>query len=367
MTDPVSVTQGVEMLPVGEAISAIADYCRKRREEGLDPLWSHMPDVLRAVSHTRPAAAGSVRESGEVYRHKKRNTAYIVIGEAELQTATGDLVDGSALVVYQGVDGKMWAREEGEFHDGRFERLFTAAPTPDVAASSPEPRTVDAFRDLERAPLAALHRLQQTGSPAAKPKLGGSILQWAADEIAVLRAAAPKVTSDTDAAASTSTAVAAGEVACGHCNGEGDINHGDHPCFACGGSGRRHMTFKSTREQAIAIAQEEARELGYSADDVAALSEPDGDDLFVIQAVERALSAAPDAAASEAGEVAIWSGEHRAYWRRGSRGEGAGYTLNVEEAGVWSRADAVRLTSHCGPEKLIALHERPTTQGGAEG
>lgn len=62
-----------------------------------------------------------------------------------------------------------------------------AASTPDAAAS--EAGEVDAFRDLERAPLAALHRLQHTGSPAAKPKLGGSILQWAADEIAALRAA----------------------------------------------------------------------------------------------------------------------------------------------------------------------------------
>ena len=90
-----------------------------------------------------------------------------------------------------------------------------AAPTPDAAASrDPDPawlndpasleggipdaaaseageagEDMDSFRDLERAPLAALHRLQHTGSPAAKPKLGGSILQWAADEIAALRAA----------------------------------------------------------------------------------------------------------------------------------------------------------------------------------
>ncbi len=62
-------------------------------------------------------------------------------------------------------------------------------------------------------------------------------------------------------------------------------------------------------------------------------------------------------------DVAIWSGEHRAYWRRGSRGEGANYTLNLDEAGVWSRDDAIRLTSHCGPEKLIALHDRPNLAG----
>jgi hypothetical protein len=106
-------------------------------------------------------------------------------------------------------------------------------------------------------------------------------------------------------------AVPAGEVDCGHCNGEGDINDGDHSCFTCGGSGRRPAPMeaarpasdKGIREAAIAIAQIEARELGYCDDDVAALAEPDGDDLLVIQAVERALAApkvASDAAMREA-------------------------------------------------------------------
>jgi len=60
-----------------------------------------------------------------------------------------------------------------------------------LATHSPAPMAGEVFRDLEREPLAALHRLQHTGVPAAKPKLGGSILQWAADEIATLRAAHP--------------------------------------------------------------------------------------------------------------------------------------------------------------------------------
>jgi hypothetical protein len=55
-------------------------------------------------------------------RHKKRGTTYTVIGEAELQMAH-DLVDGASLVIYQGEDGKWWAREEGEFDDGRFEEI----------------------------------------------------------------------------------------------------------------------------------------------------------------------------------------------------------------------------------------------------
>lgn len=43
------------------------------------------------------------------------------------------------------------------------------------------------------------------------------------------------------------------------------------------------------RKLAILIAQEEATELGYCDEDIAALAEPDGDDLLTVQAVERAL------------------------------------------------------------------------------
>ena len=56
----------------------------------------------------------------ERYRHKKRGTVYEVIGEAELQTNTDNLVDGSQMMVYRGEDGKLWCRHYDEFHDGRF-------------------------------------------------------------------------------------------------------------------------------------------------------------------------------------------------------------------------------------------------------
>ena len=68
-----------------------------------------------------------------------------------------------------------------------------------LATHSPAPMAGEVFRDLEREPLAALHRLQHAGTPAAKPKLGGSILQWAADEIAALRAAHPSMQEGDDA------------------------------------------------------------------------------------------------------------------------------------------------------------------------
>jgi hypothetical protein len=50
--------------------------------------------------------------------------------------------------------------------------------------------------------------------------------------------------------------------------------------------------------------------------------------------------------------VLIYSGEHRAYWRP----DGAGYTTDRDSAGRWWLEDAVRHTSHCGPEKKIEFH-----------
>jgi len=71
-------------------------------------------------------AADALEPSGDVverYRHVKRGTIYEVVGRAELQMSFDSLVDGSEMVVYRGDDGKMWVREESEFHDGRFQAL----------------------------------------------------------------------------------------------------------------------------------------------------------------------------------------------------------------------------------------------------
>jgi hypothetical protein len=59
------------------------------------------------------------------HRHVKRGTLYRVLGKAELQTARSAHVlgEGATLIVYQGEDGKLWLRDEGEFNDGRFEKL----------------------------------------------------------------------------------------------------------------------------------------------------------------------------------------------------------------------------------------------------
>ncbi|MFG1255930.1 hypothetical protein V5F79_01295 [Xanthobacter flavus] len=64
------------------------------------------------------------------HRHVKRGSEYRVIGEAEAQVSTGDyrpdwtierlIADGDRLTIYQGADGKLWARFTDEFNDGRF-------------------------------------------------------------------------------------------------------------------------------------------------------------------------------------------------------------------------------------------------------
>lgn len=63
-------------------------------------------------------------ESLERVRHIKRGTEYDVLGFAELQSEEFyGPTEGALLVIYRGADGKIWAREDSEFNDGRFKRI----------------------------------------------------------------------------------------------------------------------------------------------------------------------------------------------------------------------------------------------------
>lgn len=78
--------------------------------------------VAIAAIPTPPPADHTDLIARKAYRHKKRGTTYEVIGEAELQ-ASQPQAEYAALVIYRGEDGKLWARNSGEFHDGRFEEV----------------------------------------------------------------------------------------------------------------------------------------------------------------------------------------------------------------------------------------------------
>jgi predicted transcriptional regulator len=95
------------------------------RGEQDNPVFTVMYDcgdpweILRQALSTTATPASD----GERWRHLKRGTEYRVIARGELQASSDALVDGSSMVIYQGDDGRVWVREEGEFEDGRFERL----------------------------------------------------------------------------------------------------------------------------------------------------------------------------------------------------------------------------------------------------
>lgn len=59
------------------------------------------------------------------WRHKRRGLVFTEICRVELHSATSTVIAGSTLVIYRGANGKLWAREEGEFEDGRFEEVPT--------------------------------------------------------------------------------------------------------------------------------------------------------------------------------------------------------------------------------------------------
>jgi len=91
--------------------------------------------ILSALlAHQRPQG-----EVGLRYRHVKRGTVYTVIGEAELQVAVCNPVEGDLLTIYRGDDGKLWARFRDEFLDGRFEPV--AHPAPEPGGKHPSQRT----------------------------------------------------------------------------------------------------------------------------------------------------------------------------------------------------------------------------------
>lgn len=115
---------------LGRAIARLEAFCatqhdpnppQSAREIPADYPFLYYADVRAVLAALKPVS-GDV----ERYQHKKRGTIYEVIGAAELQAAQPQM-EHAELVIYRGEDGKLWARNSGEFHDGRFERIEPAA------------------------------------------------------------------------------------------------------------------------------------------------------------------------------------------------------------------------------------------------
>jgi hypothetical protein len=128
-----------KLVPV-EPTQAMIDnaFDLETREERRRGIWAMMlaaaPLAPLADAATTETAAGGEVDAGQHWQHVKRGTVYEIVGSASLQMSA-DLVDGSDLVVYRGEDGKLWAREEGEFTDGRFTLVTNRTAT--TGASAP--------------------------------------------------------------------------------------------------------------------------------------------------------------------------------------------------------------------------------------
>ena len=88
-----------------------------------DDLWrDKIRADVRAALSAIPDPRAKFQQTGRLWRHVKRGTQYQEIGRAELQAAQ-DVIEGCTLVIYCGMDGRLWARQEDEFEDGRFEKV----------------------------------------------------------------------------------------------------------------------------------------------------------------------------------------------------------------------------------------------------
>lgn len=98
--------------------------------------------AIGALKSQAPAPAVLPERWAPTHRHVKRGTTYQRLGTALLQASTGPVGEAASLVVYRDEMGRMWARPEAEFDDGRFVGLQTTPSTPSgkaqVAESTPD-------------------------------------------------------------------------------------------------------------------------------------------------------------------------------------------------------------------------------------
>lgn len=110
--------------PGGTLHDLAATGCLKASPDGFVACHQRrMPYVtILPVGRTvlRRAAARGIDLMEPTHRHRARGSLYRVTAvRVEVQTSR-PIVEGDTLTVYVGEDGKMWARLDSEFNDGRF-------------------------------------------------------------------------------------------------------------------------------------------------------------------------------------------------------------------------------------------------------
>lgn len=119
-------------------------HCANGQQDWCEGYLNSAHDYILALE----AAVAAVPEPAmRRVRHKKRGSTYAVLGVAELQIACSPIFEGSKLTIYRcEEDGKLWARDQIEFNDGRFEELPVA---PALDAGKPVAWVRSKFGDPE--------------------------------------------------------------------------------------------------------------------------------------------------------------------------------------------------------------------------
>lgn len=87
------------------------------------PAEIHHVAIDGETAYPVPAVSPAPDPWCPTHRHLKRGSTYRVIGTAMLQASTGPVGEAAALVIYKDEKGRLWARAETEFDDGRFEPI----------------------------------------------------------------------------------------------------------------------------------------------------------------------------------------------------------------------------------------------------
>lgn len=96
---------------------------------GLAPDWK-LPVPIRLLRDLQIALRNGGQ--GPRWRHLKRQSTYVEIGNAIVQAAR-PLIEGDRVKVYRSeADGRIWVRHFLEFTDGRFERLPVDSSQPET-------------------------------------------------------------------------------------------------------------------------------------------------------------------------------------------------------------------------------------------